>query len=260
VTKRRRVQLLAWIPLVLIPFAPIVAGALVGAGGAPGSTAAATRNVPAPGATNRLAPVPALAPAGSSTVAMVVRSTALRASPGGTVLGHVGPRTGFGSPDILWVVRTSGPWLGVVSPLAGNGRLGWLERAATRLSYVTFELRVALGAHSLTILRDGHLIARYRVAVGRPTAPTPTGRFAVTDKLLTDNPSGPYGCCILALSAVAPHPIENWSGGNRVAIHSTPDTASIGQSVTHGCVRVNITDGRWLLSHIPLGTPTLVSS
>jgi lipoprotein-anchoring transpeptidase ErfK/SrfK len=64
----------------------------------------------------------------------------------------------------------------------------------------------------------------------------------------------------LALSAMAPHAIADWSGGNRVAIHSTPETASIGNSVTHGCVRVALVDGRWLLNHVPLGTPTLISS
>ena len=39
------------------------------------------------------------------------------------------------------------------------------------------------------------------MAIGTPGAPTPTGRFAVTDRLVTNDPAGPYGCCILALSA-----------------------------------------------------------
>jgi lipoprotein-anchoring transpeptidase ErfK/SrfK len=112
----------------------------------------------------------------------------------------------------------------------------------------------------LTVLESGQVLERYPVAIGRPTAPTPTGRFDVTDRLLTGDPGGPYGCCILALSAQAPHAIADWNGGNRVAIHSTPEVSSIGHSVTHGCVRVSLANGRWLLYHIPLGTPTLISS
>jgi lipoprotein-anchoring transpeptidase ErfK/SrfK len=125
---------------------------------------------------------------------------------------------------------------------------------------VPWELKVSLGARRLTVLEHGKVKAQYTVAIGRPGAPTPTGHFAVTDRLLTGNPSGPYGCCILALSAHSPHTIQGWTGGDRIAIHSTPDAASVGQAASHGCVRVTLAEGRWLLAHIPLGTPTLISS
>ena len=80
------------------------------------------------------------------------------------------------------------------------------------------------------------------------------------DRLTTGDPSGPYGCCILALSAKAPHAIQGWNGGDRIAIHSTPDTGSIGLPVSHGCLRLTLAEGRWLIDHIPLGTPTIISS
>jgi lipoprotein-anchoring transpeptidase ErfK/SrfK len=105
----------------------------------------------------------------------------------------------------------------------------------------------------------GRIVARYKVAIGAPASPTPTGRFAVTDRLKTGDPSGPYGCCIVALSAKAPHAIQGWNGGDRIAIHSTPETWSIGQAISHGCLRLTLAQGRWLLAHIPLGTPTLIS-
>ena len=108
------------------------------------------------------------------------------------------------------------------------------------------------------MLENGHVREKYKVAIGRPTAPTPTGRFAVTDRLNTGDPSGPYGCCVLALSAESPHAIQGWGGGNRIAIHSTPETSSIGLPVSHGCLRLTLPEGRWLLQHIPLGTPTII--
>ena len=107
---------------------------------------------------------------------------------------------------------------------------------------------------------DGNVLAHYTVAIGRPSARTPTGRFAVTDRLATGDPSGPYGCCVLALSAHSPHAIQGWDGGNRIAIHSTPDTSSIGLAVSHGCMRLTLAEGRWLMNHVPLGTPTVISS
>ena len=124
----------------------------------------------------------------------------------------------------------------------------------------SWELRVSLSARKLTVLHNGQVRQRYTVAIGAPDAPTPTGRFAVTDRLLTGDPAGPYGCCILALSAKAPHAIQDWSGGNRIAIHSTPETETIGEAVSHGCVRLTLAEGQWLINHIPLGTPTVISS
>ena len=61
-------------------------------------------------------------------------------------------------------------------------------------------------------------------------------------------------------SAKSPHAIQDWPGGDRIAIHSTPDTSSIGLPVSHGCMRLTVAEAQWLLDHIPLGTPTLISS
>jgi lipoprotein-anchoring transpeptidase ErfK/SrfK len=167
--------------------------------------------------------------------------------------------TQFGGPDYMWAVAHRNGWLAVISPLVGNGHTAWLPESATRLERNLWELKVSLSARQLTVLRDNKVIQRSEVAIGPPEAPTPVGRFAVTDRLVTTDPNGPYGCCILALSAHSPHAIQGWSGGTRIAIHSTPDTASIGQAVSHGCVRVTMAEGHWLLNHIPLATPTIIS-
>ena len=193
-------------------------------------------------------------------VALLQHATTMRTSPDGPTLAQLPLRTEFGSPQALWVVRRSGSWLGVVSPLAGNGKLGWIEQSTAKLGRVAWRLNVSLHARRLTVSDNGKVVQRYTVAVGRPSAPTPTGRFAVTDRLLTGNPSGPYGCCILATSAKSPHAIQGWTGGNRIAIHSTPETSTIGQPVSHGCVRLTLAEGRWLMAHVPLGTPTIITA
>jgi lipoprotein-anchoring transpeptidase ErfK/SrfK len=193
-------------------------------------------------------------------VALIEHQTVIRDTPGGRVLTKLPTRTEFGSPQALWVVAHRGSWLGVISPLVGNHRTGWITRSVTTLTRVPWELQVSLSARRLTVLHEGHAVRRYAIAIGRSDAPTPTGRFAVTDRLSTGNPAGPYGCCILALSANSPHAIQGWTGGNRIAIHSTPETSSIGEAVSHGCVRVTLAEGRWLLGHVPLGTPTLIGT
>jgi hypothetical protein len=249
----------------LIPAIPIVAGLLISSGG-PARASGGAAYVPSALQTPPplLQPTPpnlsGMPPGRGAVVALIQHRTAMRARPGGRRLATLPVHSEFGSPEALWVAAHRGRWLGVVSPLAGNGRLGWIDRAAASLGRLPWELKVSLSRRRLTVLNQGKVLKQYAVAIGAPSAPTPTGRFAVTDRLDTNDPGGPYGCCILALSALSPHAIQGWSGGNRIAIHSTPDTASIGQAASHGCLRLTLAEGRWLLAHIPLGTPTLIST
>jgi lipoprotein-anchoring transpeptidase ErfK/SrfK len=200
----------------------------------------------------------AVPPGSGALIARVDQPTVLRSSPGGARIGELGLRSQFGSPVVVWVKRQSGKWLGVVSPTSGNNRLGWIRASATSLSRVNYEIKVSLSKRHVFVFYRGHRIESYLIAIGMPDAPTPTGDYAVTDRLNTGDPSGPYGCCILATSALAPHVIQDWSGGNRIAIHSTPETSSIGHNVSHGCMRLTLPEGQWLITHVPLGTPVII--
>jgi lipoprotein-anchoring transpeptidase ErfK/SrfK len=261
--KRRWPAVLALVA-ALITVLPIVIGVAItaakpgpaAAGGSSFKPVAPAPTASAPAATDSKKPVhqPGV------LVALLAHATTLRASPDGPVIAPLPLHTEFGSPQALWVVRRSGSWLGVVSPLAGNGKLGWIEQSTAKLGRVAWRIDVSLHARRLTVSDNGKVVQRYTVAVGRPSAPTPTGRFAVTDRLLTGNPSGPYGCCILALSAESPHAIQGWTGGNRIAIHSTPETSTIGLPVSHGCMRLTLAEGRWLMAHVPLATPTIITA
>jgi lipoprotein-anchoring transpeptidase ErfK/SrfK len=286
VPPRKRPSAIVVALAVLIPVVPVVIGVLVVSSAADNSPAATTSAgvlhftpVPAtpPSTSSTLSPTPQfasqiaptlsptppfasrIAPARGALVARLTRATTMRAAPGGRALGKLALRTGFGSPDVVLVARRSGRWLGVISQLAGNGRLGWIPEADAALRRVNFEIKVSLPARRLMVLDSGRVLKRYTIAIGRPSAPTPTGRYAVTDRLATGDPTGAYGCCIIALSAHSPHAIAGWAGGNRIAIHSTPETSTIGQPVSHGCMRLTIAEGQWLMKNIPLGTPTVIS-
>jgi hypothetical protein len=253
-----------WLVLLaaLVPLVPVGIGAFALSGGSAGAASGTMRPVsappaPPPSATAELA---RRNPPWLSRVVVVRRATVLRAAPGGAVLASQPVRTPFGSPVVMLVRRSRPGWFGVLSPNVGNGRLGWIQRSAVSVGTVSWKIEVSLAARRVTVLENGKVVRRWPVAIGRPSAPTPTGEFAVTDLLKTGDPGGPYGCCIVALSALAPHPIPDWSGGNRIALHSTPETSTVGEAVSHGCLRMYPADAQWLLRRVPLGTPTLISS
>jgi lipoprotein-anchoring transpeptidase ErfK/SrfK len=172
----------------------------------------------------------------------------------------VGSRTEFGSPRVLGVATRRGDWLGVVTTERPNNRLAWVRRGSRglKLRRTRWSLHADLSARSLVLRKAGRRVMRIVVAVGRPGSETPTGRFAVTDKL-----SGPrfgpyYGCCILALSGRQPNTPPGWTGGNRLAIHGTDSPSSIGAAASAGCLRAADAPLRVLMRKVPLGTPVFI--
>jgi hypothetical protein len=272
-TPSRR-RLLAAAVAVLVPIVPIVIALLLSGSGAGRAAAVRTTATAAytPVTTSRATTPTAghtparhrqsLIPGGrGALIGYVSHPQAMRTAPGGRKFAEIETRTDFGSPTIVYVkhVRHHGRWLGIINTHAGNGHIGWIRSTGVQLSRDTWKVHAVLSQHLVYVLHDGRIVKRFPIATGAPSAPTPTGEFAVTDRLNTGNPSGPYGCCVLALSAKAPHHISDWDGGNRIAIHSTPETSSIGYSVSHGCMRMSLPDGQWMIDHIPDGTPVLIT-
>jgi hypothetical protein len=184
---------------------------------------------------------------------------AVRSRPGGPIVVRLGAQTEFGSPQTVAVVRKRGRWLGVVSTRLPNRTLGWVDsRAALWVSSTPLLLVLDRSARRLELRRGDRVIRRMTVGVGRPSSPTPAGRFAVTDKL-SGGAYGPYyGCCILALSAHQPNLPAGWRGGDRIAIHGTNDSGSIGAASSAGCVHAHDADLRVLMRRVPLGTPVFI--
>jgi hypothetical protein len=185
------------------------------------------------------------------------RSVAVRARPGGRVIGRLDSRTEFGSPQVLGAVKTDGRWLGVATTTRSNGRLAWVDArsSALRAAPAKVSIRADLSRRRIELWRGEKVTERVSVAIGRPGSSTPTGRFTVTDKLDGRKFSPYYGCCVLALSGTQPNLPAGWSGGNRLAIHGTNDPGSIGQASSAGCLRAANSDLRKLMRRVSLGTP-----
>jgi hypothetical protein len=197
-------------------------------------------------------------PRGRWLTARLRRAVVLRARPGGERLARLGVRTEFGSQRVLGVVHRRGGWLAAPAPELPNGRLGWVPESAVRLGSTDLSLHVDRSARRLEVLDGARVLQRMEVAVGRPGNATPIGRFAVTDRLRTASADSPYGCCAIALTGHQTSLPKGWPGGDRLAIHATPNPSSIGQAASLGCLRAPAAPLRRLMRRLPLGAPVFV--
>ena len=204
----------------------------------------------------------AAAPPSGPTPALAARplhaGVVLRARPGGRPLVRVGPRGPLGGPLVFGVVAVRGRWVEVTAEALPNGRHGWVEFGRdVAVRPVRWALRASLSRRELSVLRDGRLVRTIPVAIGAPGSPTPTGRFAVAEKVT--GPFGPaYGCCILALTARQPRLPPGWDTRITyyVAIHAG---SGQGSAVSAGCLHATEPDVRYLMRTVPLGTPVQIS-
>ncbi len=87
--------------------------------------------------------------------------------------------------------------------------------------------------------------------------PNPLGLFYLTELLAPTNSGyGPYAYGLSAFSDV----LTSFGGGpGQIGLHGTADAASIGHSVSHGCIRLTNTDITTLAKLLPLGTPVHIT-
>lgn len=176
--------------------------------------------------------------------------------PGGRRLGLLTMRTEWGSRRVMPVISHRGAWLRVLADVAGR-RSGWILAAGDDLSL--HGSRYAIVAHisrgTVSLFDRGRHVRTIAAVFGRSGSPTPTGRFAVTDRLSGAGFHGAYGCCILALSGHQPHLPGGWTGGDRLAIHATDKPVP---SPSAGCIVATDAELRWLMRRAPLGTPVTI--
>ena len=114
-------------------------------------------------------------------------------------------------------------------------------------------------------LYDGMKYRRlFRVATGSSRYPTPLGRFRVVVKWRNPWWYPPDSDWARDASPIPPGPGNplgtRWMGLSvpAVGIHGTPDAASLGYSVSHGCIRMAIPEAEWLFQRVRVGTPVFI--
>jgi lipoprotein-anchoring transpeptidase ErfK/SrfK len=159
---------------------------------------------------------------------------------------------------VFWIEQARGDWFGVPAPELPDGELAWIrdDQRLLTLSQTRFWITADVSRRQLELHHGDRVLDRFAVSVGSPGSPTPLGDYAITDGLVGKGLGPWYGCCLLALSGHQPNLPAGWIGGNRMAIHGTPE--AVGGATSHGCLRASDPDMISLLARVPLGTPVFI--
>jgi lipoprotein-anchoring transpeptidase ErfK/SrfK len=187
-------------------------------------------------------------------IAVVQQRTGLYEAPDGKRIKTLASKTEWGNPRVVPVLEQQGDWLRVLVADLPNGQSGWIKKTGTQIGNDQYKITVSLSKRHITVTHRGRVVRTILAAVGEQGTPTPTGTFAVTDRINFTDQGSVYGCCALALSAHQPHTAPGWTGKDRIAIHATPTKNSIGAAATNGCMRVGDDNAAWLMNTVPMGT------
>jgi len=188
-------------------------------------------------------------PNGRSTSASTVRAS--RPITGGpTVLPVTGRRT----------TANGRRWLRVLLPGRPNGAQGWIARPGTKTATTAWHLVVRTGRRQVRAYRRGRLVRTFSAIVGKPSTPTPHGRFFVEESIdmLPGAAGGPFALATSARSNV----LQEFAGGpGQIGIHGVENLGGVpGTAVSHGCVRLPNASIRWLAARIRPGVPVTITA
>jgi hypothetical protein len=144
-------------------------------------------------------------------------------------------------------------WIRLRLPQRPNGTMGWVRREALG-SFHVVRTRLVVDRHSLraTLFSRGHHVWSAPVGVGKPSTPTPAGRFWIREGFHVHGNSiyGPYAFGTADYSV-----LSDWPGGGVIGIHGTNQPGLVPGRPSHGCIRMHNSDISWLSRHLPIGTP-----
>lgn len=209
--------------------------------------------------------IPARVQAAQELAVLRTAHAAHRAPAGGSLQVALVPATTpmTGEQTTLPVIgHATGPagvkWLEVMLPGRPDGLTGWIVRQGTRKLMTGWRILVDLAARRLRAYRDGRTVRTFQAVVGKPSTPTPSGRFFVeeTVQMPVGHPGGPYA---LALSSRS-NALQEFEGGpGQIAIHGREDLGgTLGAAESHGCIRLARTSIDWLAARIDPGTPVKI--
>ncbi len=126
----------------------------------------------------------------------------------------------------------------------------------------SLRLVLRLSQRRVYVYQDQQILVSYPVAIGRRGWETPTGQYQVIQKI-----SHPIWQHPFTGEVVPPGPenplgirwIGFWTDGtNYIGFHGTPNEETVGQAISHGCVRMFNQDVLALFETVKLGTPVIV--
>jgi lipoprotein-anchoring transpeptidase ErfK/SrfK len=136
--------------------------------------------------------------------------------------------------------------------------------AITTRSFYRSVIVIRRASNRLFLYRYDRLRKTFRVATGQSVYPTPLGRFKIEVKWANPWWYPPDSRWARGQKPIPPGPNNplgtRWMGLSSpgVGIHGTPNPASIGYSVSHGCIRMYIADAEWLFNAVGIGTTVFI--
>jgi lipoprotein-anchoring transpeptidase ErfK/SrfK len=125
-------------------------------------------------------------------------------------------------------------------------------------------IQIDLSDRRLTLYQNTTPLQVYPVAVGREGWTTPTGSFQVMQMYENPDWMNPLTGGVIAggdpSNPLGQYWIGFWTDGNNwIGLHGTPDPSSIGQAISHGCVRLHNHHIQEIFHLVQVGTQVIVS-
>ena len=135
--------------------------------------------------------------------------------------------------------------------LAAAAMLLWIQLRNSAVSPLLHEdkeymILIVVDEKKLYLLNYGQVERKYTIATGMGDYPSPVGEWEIVHK--SRNWGGGFGARWLGLNVL-------WG---KYGIHGTNDEGRIGQSVSHGCIRMRNRDVVELYDLVPVGTRVII--
>ena len=144
------------------------------------------------------------------------------------------------------------------------GRGGLAAAAARRARKLSRLVIIRRKDYRLYFYRHSRPVRVFTVTTGSWMTPSPRGRFRIVAKYRHPWWYPPHASWARHLKPIPPGPGNplgtRWMGISvpGVGIHGTPDAASLGYSLSHGCIRMSIRDAESLFRLVRVGTPVWI--
>lgn len=166
------------------------------------------------------------------------------------------------TPMVFLVKTVTDGWLEVWLPVRPNGSTAWVRTSDVTVADTRYWVNVDLTDYSLKVYDDEDMVFQTEIGVGQDEMPTPGGTYYIRELLQPPDPTGTYGPYAYGLSGFSPV-LDSFNGGDAViGIHGTDNPASIGETVSHGCIRMPNDSITEIVTQVglPLGTPVYIDA
>jgi lipoprotein-anchoring transpeptidase ErfK/SrfK len=153
------------------------------------------------------------------------------------------------------VLKERPGWLRVLLPGRPNGHAAWIRANTARLWSTPWRIVIRTASRRLFVFRNNRIVKSFPVVVGKPSTPTPRGRFFVEEALTL--PRGSLGSPVAYALSARSTVFQEFDGGpGQIAIHGTYGIGGTpGMAESHGCIRMTTDALDWMIRRLGTGTP-----